>query len=336
MKTTLSPSTTLDPMESATRRDVGRGILGAGWLVLASNRNARAATPEVAPAGTRPFVDGTGREVEVPARPQRIMAIHANQTGVPLVSIGAPVIATTLMPLGFLDDYDTEGIADVGPTGEIDLEALIGLEPDLNVGFVEGGTVYLDPGVMDALYGIAPTVWMDTGGPLDDVMTAFGELTGRHEEVARQRGEWEALAGSIARSVPESLSAVFVGYYDAEGTLSLRGPNNAVAISRVLDLIGVRFPPLVAEATRDGEWGVNLSPERLNEVSADIVIWDPVVADPAALPLWEVLPAVSAEQVYSMKAGNICYDSFIRTAEQLAPIVETANPDVVDESGWGD
>ncbi|WEX08014.1 ABC transporter substrate-binding protein [Chelativorans sp. AA-79] len=97
-------------------------------------------------AQTREVIDDAGRTVQIPEKPQRIIAMHEALIALPLIELGFDVIGV----YGRADDgasiYDVDFIKSVfgddpslqiggiGPVGDIDLEKLRALKPDLIVG----------------------------------------------------------------------------------------------------------------------------------------------------------------------------------------------------------
>ena len=103
------------------------------------------------------LTDDTGRGVVMPDAPQRVIALHEPVLAVPLIELGVPVVAvngrasngTSLTGIDFIHeilgtgaDTDTgtgagEGSAalpGIGPVGNLDLEQIRALQPDVIVG----------------------------------------------------------------------------------------------------------------------------------------------------------------------------------------------------------
>jgi iron complex transport system substrate-binding protein len=335
MSTLTLPSTDRVVVDDATRREFLAVITAAGLLTACDTTDDESPDAGGPSGGVRVYTDATGAEVEIPVRPQRIAAVHANQTGQPLVSLGAPVIASTVMDLGFLDDYDTSGITDVS-TAEyaVNVEALAALDPDVIVSFTEDGEPVADGSDYEALRSIAPLVFVDTSASLDEVMAAFGDIAGLADEAEQQRLAWEDTADRLRDSAPAGLSAAYVSNYGDGGLLAETSGFTAVAVPQVMDLMGLIAPPVMADAAAAGESRIEISGERLADISADLLLWSPAASDPAELALWDTLPAVRAGQVAPLPAGNTSYDAYQRVAAALEAIVADADPTVVDESTW--
>lgn len=101
----------------------------------------------VAFAQSREVIDSTGRIVRIPDQPQRIVALHEPLIAVPLLELGLNVVGAygrsddggSLMGVDFIDAVLGPAARDlripgIGAVGNIDLERLRALEPDLIVG----------------------------------------------------------------------------------------------------------------------------------------------------------------------------------------------------------
>ena len=283
-------------------------------------------------ATTVDFTDGVGRTVEVPAEPRRIVAIDLYGSADPLLSVGAPVVGVPVWD-GIYGDvvlhYEGGGdIPKVGKPWELDVEAILALEPDLIVGDGWGGEVNLhEPDVIPQLEAIAPTVFLDTSLSVDEHMATIGELVGRSDVVDEQRALAEAAIDELAGEVPDGWSATYVEWFDP--SLWVYPITTRVTSRDVLRQIGVDGPPAVEEA----DDAIELSSERLLDSSADVLFYNPD-APPTALALFGELAAVESGQVYELPASLDAnsYASRLRYVEFYRPILTGADPSIVDES----
>lgn len=99
------------------------------------------------PLLAKEVTDSTGRKVEIPDAPQRIVSLHEPVLAVPMLELGLPVIGiygrddqgNSLMSVDFLANMlgrpaDAPPITGIGPVGNINLEKLRALAPDLVIG----------------------------------------------------------------------------------------------------------------------------------------------------------------------------------------------------------
>lgn len=109
----------------------------------------------------RTVTDGTGRTVSIPEHPERIVVMHEPLLGVPLMDLGVDVIGAYgrdnqgkfISAIDFIDTVLGEGRTKpkgFGASGQIDLEKLKALKPDLIIG------TELDSGKAEQLSTVAP------------------------------------------------------------------------------------------------------------------------------------------------------------------------------------
>ncbi|MDZ5699766.1 ABC transporter substrate-binding protein [Chelativorans sp. M5D2P16] len=96
-------------------------------------------------AGERAVTDDAGRAVTIPDRPERIVVMHEPLLGLPLMDLGVELVGSYgrtddgefVTAVDFMDtvlDTDLAKPKGIGPFGQIDLERLRALEPDLIIG----------------------------------------------------------------------------------------------------------------------------------------------------------------------------------------------------------
>lgn len=128
--------------DDLTRRRLftGAGALAVGWALAGCSTDGTSLGEE-APA-TRTFVDGLGRSIQVPDRPQRIVALNDGNGGAQILSLGLPLVGLTTRG-GVLDPANVGmagsdvlvGVTPVGDYAEPDVEAIATLRPDLIVAY---------------------------------------------------------------------------------------------------------------------------------------------------------------------------------------------------------
>ncbi|MGB3330874.1 MAG: ABC transporter substrate-binding protein, partial [Thermomicrobiales bacterium] len=142
-----------------------RVVSAAGGALMAASlvgtARARQATPAASPqaavaGGTRTITDVLGEDVEVPVDPQRVVVLDVNLLGLALALGVKPIAASRY---GTADAFpsilgdDTDGIVALGKNESLDVETVVGLDPDLIV-----MTWYGDATTYDLVKHIAPTV----------------------------------------------------------------------------------------------------------------------------------------------------------------------------------
>ena len=337
--TTPSPETQLRAVaESITEGQMagwrGRGalLIGAGLLMLAACGDGDAGGDTS--AGSTSFVDALGRTVDVPVAPQRIVGLDGYGVDDALLSLGAPVVGITRRDDAAYENaafYEGgEDLPRVGAPWELDVEAILALEPDLIIGDAWGGELFLDEAVVASLEQIAPTVFLDASLSLDEHMTRLGELVGLEQIVDEERARTdEALAELAAARAEGELSFAVLGYF--EPSLYVTSPVSQVPSELALIEAGLLPPKVTAGST---EPSVELSAERLLEAEADIIFYyeEHGITDH---PLWPEHPAVEAGQAYPLSfdiGEGASYASLRRHIDVFLPIIGGADTGVIDES----
>lgn len=179
------PGFILPGIEDIMRRDFLVG--GAATLLLAgcgsSGGNGEAS------GESRTVEDGSGRSVEVPVNPERVVVVDPNRVLFHLVELGlVPVGATTNVSTleGNFPPLLGEGRGEVEPIGDVgspSLERISTLDPDLIL--YTGGYSGIDA---ESLSEIAPTVVYDQQGIALDTERSLrfvAEIVNRQEEAER-------------------------------------------------------------------------------------------------------------------------------------------------------
>lgn len=265
-----------------------------------SSASASASASADAGATTKKVKDGMGREVEVPVKAERVVAI-ANFGD--LLQLGVKPVGTINY---YLDKYkdEPEAVAGIPSVGDQDAdnEKVLAASPDLII-----VSNYFKPEVVDALQKIAPTYATTFGRTpyeqlddlaallnIEDQKQAF--LDGYKVEVAAAK---EKLKGKIkegekvgilqfwSKKIYEHQTKVFTPLYDDLGFLPTEHVKTLTATTEVTQ---EQVPANVADADRlfimvDGQ--------------ADIDAYNSL-KDSA----WKNIPAVQKNQVYLVDSGH--------------------------------
>lgn len=223
---------------------------------------------------TMVVTDDLGREVEVPAHPQRVVSQNDNRLTLPLLELGVPLVGSS----GRIDaegnpylravpdllgiDFDTADFEFIGLYNELDYEAIATLEPDLIVTMREEQ--------VEQLSVIAPTLVIHPNEyPVKQGMERLAEVTGATERYA-------ALAAAYERKL-ETVSHFFTNPEDITVSVTFSFPsgqdvyvyNDLGALTVVLDDLGLRQPRIAREM---GGRSMAISPELWPRIDADFVI----------------------------------------------------------------
>lgn len=245
----------------------------------------------------------------IPVEPQRVVAVDPVTFGI-LAAIDARPVGAALGAVSGIAHLApfTEGVADIGgigAAGELDLEAIATLDPDLILTF----GVDWNKEIYDSLTPIAPTV-----GPVYDYVTleqttdhwlGVADAAGRLEEgervVAQLREQIDEVAGRLGSLMADKpVSVLRVG---TDGFYSVRFGSME---SSLLRAVGIPRPP---NQQQPEEFAFDLSLERVNEIDAYaiFVYVDREANDELetlrANPLWDRLEAVQAGRVFLVEAS---------------------------------
>lgn len=317
------PGMLLPSIEDITRRDFLVG--GAAAFLLGgcgSGENGSEPSGE-----TRGFVDATGEEIQVPVRPERIVATHDINAGTQVLAFGGPLIGIASREEGAREDlvryFDLDGMQDVGAVYEPNIEQIAALEPDLIVHEASEGELTLDDDVVSRLREIAPVVGIDTFRPVDEVMSDYDELLGdaATASVEDQRSEFQSLLDELRGLFCDRWSEVKASHISPElGELAAYGPT-ALVPNDILTRVGVSWVPIMEEAGREESGAVRgISLERLPEFSADLILTQTAIGDEILdEPLYQRLPAVRSGQVVELDElfYGAHYPNYIWVAEDL-------------------
>ncbi|MDI4644628.1 ABC transporter substrate-binding protein [Cohnella hashimotonis] len=257
-------------------------------------------------ADTTVYKDALDREVTIPARPQRIVT---TQYLPELLAVGVkPIGVVSHLLTGFVSVKDEiDGIEDIGPANNINLEKTLELKPDLII------AADWDKDQLDKLQAIAPTVvvaWEgeDAFAHLDQVAA----LLGKTEQAEDWKRAFDEKAASAAEKLKafvkpgETFGVVVIGGYE-KGQLRVYGSGNVGYT--LFETLGFPMTDVVKQEWDKGghELGIQLSLEKLPEfASADRLFLvkfdnDPDFADQVLnSALWKKLPAVQNGRVYEV------------------------------------
>lgn len=175
----------------------------------------------------RTFTNADGTTTEIPAKPERIASTAVSVTGT-LLAIEAPVVASggqgdsTFFPQ-WDDAAQASDVEVLWSAGEVDLEALYAVEPDLIVVATSGRDALTDN--VAEFNEIAPTIVVDYGGQTwQELAAEFGEATGLETEAQATIDEFDSYVAQVRDqiTVPEGQANI----------ISFNGPGEDNPIGR--------------------------------------------------------------------------------------------------------
>lgn len=238
---------------------------------------------------------------ELAAKPQRIVALD-NSLVEAVVLLERPLVGgiSSYRDLTGFPPYLGEAVADteeVGPLETPDLEAVAALEPDLIV----SATVRHDA-LYDELSAIAPTVFVETTGPIwRENVTFLGEVLGEQDRAEQVLADYRARAEALGEAINEK---------EGDPTISvvrfLDGPTRLYQKSsfsgHILADMGLARP-----ASQDvDDFAAEIGEEQIRQADADHVFVTSFSGGEASKerflrnPLWGQLGAVRAGNVHEV------------------------------------
>lgn len=255
----MPPATT----KEATMRKLT--LFAAGLLLLAGLAPAFAQE-------TRSFTDDTGRVVDIPVEPLRIVSLQDLAITVPLLELGVTPVGshgrTTAEGVPFIRasdvltgvDFDNSDIKFVGNL-PADVEAVAALEPDLIL------TTPWQTADVNQLAAIAPTLVLDDTKRGDFGMhDVLADITGTQDRLAILKTRYEGQIAQIKRLIDTGSITVNV----------IQGVNGQLfvwhtygALGKVLRDAGFKFPARVDAIPEGGDEAFGA--EALPELDADLI-----------------------------------------------------------------
>jgi iron complex transport system substrate-binding protein len=332
-------------------RNAGLALLSLTLITMT------ACSPKPAPATESPkpaaettapwtFTDDRGKTVSLPKRPLRIVA--QSDAAAALWDLGIKVVGVfgpQHRPDGSKDpeigNVDLNAVTSVGEKwGEIDLEKLAALRPDLIVSTMwqPPDLWYVQPEVAAKVEAIAPTIGINVAQKSITVPAQrFADLAGA------LGADLNAPAVAAAKQRFEKASA------ELKATIAAKPGLKVLAAAGSLETFWVANPPYYADLLYFKELGLDIVVPSTPQQFTESLSWEQALRYPADLilydnrshvvqrtelaekvPTWSMLPAVKAGQVSPWHAvPSYSYQGFTPILEQLTEIVRKARTDVV-------
>lgn len=299
------------------------------------------------------FTDGLGETIELERRPERVVAqvgaaVALWDLGVRPVGVFGPQHLADGSPDPALGRLDLDQVTSVGEAyGEINLEALAELQPDLIVtasygepseSNPEGTYWYVVPEQADQVREIAPiAVVTVVGRPLDEVLDSWaemGEALGADleaDDVVAARERFTAASDGLRAAVEEKAGLQALLVSGAEDGMYVSHPQSAPDAWYFTNL-GL---DIVTPEIDVSEFFELLSWERVDQYPADLLLYDArgqaYTRDQLmAEPTFAALPAAEAGQLAPWRVeAPYSHLTYAQVLEELTTAVRDADPDIV-------
>ncbi len=244
--------------------------------------------------GTTKMISTVNGEIEIPVKPQRIVAEEylGSLIALDVIPVGAPGL--TIQNYYFKDEL--LGVADTGAYGQLSTESILALNPDLIISGNEES--------YEMLSKIAPTVVIPYGDLKNahEELTFFGQLLGKEKEAEAWLKNYDQRIAEAKAKVDVVIAedASFSIMEDTDKATYVYGDNFGRGGQPVYQALGRKPPSAVANEIMENQWA-ELSKEMVAGYAGDYIIMTSnsrTVEDFEADPIWGSLPAVKNGHLY--------------------------------------
>ncbi|SKC57880.1 ABC transporter substrate-binding protein [Krasilnikoviella flava] len=275
----------------------------------------------------------TGEDVEIPADPQRVVALW--RTGTELAELGVVPVASLedeFLPEELGERYDA--VADVPTVGTwegVDIEKLIAAEPDLIIG-MDNGSLGID---YEEISQVAPTVILDIAEPTDVWANypTVADLVGRATDSDERQKALDAELAAIEEEHGDVLTGLEATHLSTMDGIWV-STSKSLAYQR---LTGAGFGYNPAYTENPERYVTELATENLPDLAGQDALFYAVNLDGSVdaptqeildSASWQRLPAVEAGHAFPMTSGTIyTFDAAEQQVEDLRAAAETLAAD---------
>ncbi|MEG0258638.1 MAG: AraC family transcriptional regulator [Lysinibacillus sp.] len=254
-------------------------------------------TPKAEETSTRTVTDDSGRKVEIPMKPQRVVTDwYLGQ----ILAVGMKPVMGNAGYAGFLEQYYNKGeILEIGDV-QTSLEKIVELKPDIIITW--------DAEKVESYEKIAPTIVFGESKykTAQEEILAMGEFLGREKEAKEFVKDFdkriEVAKEKILNAVP--VDSTFSLYQVAEKDAHVIA-NNSIAGGRAFyQILGMKPTPKIQELfdTKESDYGrYPISFETISDYEGDYVLVNMVAKNSGDLPpTWKSLNAVKNNKIIEL------------------------------------
>lgn len=309
-------------------------VLGTGALAACgdSDGDDKGTADSAADTGFPRTIKHAMGSTEIPAQPKKVVVLDTGELddvtllGVKPVGAVSPHFKTA----GGFPSYlkgKIDGVKDVGPMEEPNLELIASLKPELILSSkVRHEKVY------DKLKGIAPTVFTETtGSPWKENLKVHAKALGMESQADTALKSYE----TRAKALGDSIKAKYDGKMPSASVVRfIAGPTRLYQKSAysgiVLDDIGLTRP--ASQNSSDPEKTMlDVSPEQIDKADADLIFVTVADApdktqqkDVTSNPVWKDLTAVKKDKVFTVPDETWMSGIGVQAAEHVLEDVAKA------------
>ncbi|WP_118138356.1 iron-siderophore ABC transporter substrate-binding protein [Oceanicella sp. SM1341] len=266
----------------------------------------------------------------VPAAPARVVVLDASfglgiALDVDLPVAGAPLELMSNEALA--EEARARGVTSIGAVTEPSLERIVGLAPDLIIGFP--GNEALAASIYPQVSQLAPTL-LYTSADWRAFYGVLARLTGHEEEIAERFAAYDARLADIRARMPDTtVSVLRITSWDFQVYLDSPGAYAPFAVMRDAGVRRSAYETTEdpAEVLRRPDW------EELAALDGEVLLYiiggtndsatngrqEEVFSD----PLWQLLPAVQAGRVHAIDPATWMEFSGLASANRVLDDLET-------------
>lgn len=309
------------------------------------------ATPGATPTSSEwRFVDGAGESIVLPSMPERIVAYVSLAASLwdyglrPVGNFGAPVNPDGSRAV-FTGDLDLDTVVNVGETyGELDLEKLISLEPDLFLNDMWGqppDIFGLDEAGQAQLKAVTPVAQIRfIEQPVTETIASIETLAGllgadmEDPENVAEKAAFEQASADLEAAIAEKPGLkVLVMSGTPEDMMYVSSPRQSADLIYLQELGLEMVEP---DSTTEFNYWEALSWEQAGTYPADLFLIDSRQGRAtgeelaARIPTFASLPAVKAGQFGGWDIEYVpSYKGFTPVVQRLTEVIKSADPDIV-------
>ncbi|SHN09608.1 ABC transporter substrate-binding protein [Gracilibacillus kekensis] len=291
--------------------------------------NEDTATPatdsETEEQGTRTVTDAMGNEVEVPAKPERVIGSYLEDY---LIALGIePVAQWSVRDGEDVQDYlqdDLEGVPTI--PSELPYEAVTSFDPDL---ILMDSASMVEDNKYNQYNKIAPTFVVGTEENNDwrEKFQIIAEVFGMEEKAEEVLAEYDTKAEEAKEQIQasigdESVAALWL-FADTFYIVS----ENLSSGDLLYNELGLTTPSVVSEIseTTTANWS-EISLEKLAELEADHIFLVNSEDGSSVLedPIWQNIPAVQKDNIYEYdRSASWLYGGPIANSQMIDDALES-------------
>jgi len=297
-------------------------------------------------AADRPVTDDTGRSVTIPQEPARVVVMHEPLLGLPLMELGVNVVGSYgrkddgsfVTAVDFVDTVFGTGRPKprgIGPVGQIDLEKLRALAPDLIIG------MEIDVEKVEQLSTVAPVYLQNVSSGKAhgfSVEEDLATVVGKKEAFETRRAAYAARVEAVRKTLPaDGKPKTYLAVFLTDQLNALGDMSGAV---QALEDLGYARLPLTAEKAPAGQGGsmllVPLGAETFGRLDPDLLVLmntymgDARDADGTKAALERIVPGWE-KFVAPAKEGRVLY---LDSAKVSLPTIASAEHTLDAVEAW--